>query len=166
MSSLVSLNVNGRDRQLIASPGQPLLSAVRDELGLTGAGRGCADGSCGACTILVEGVPTISCLVPVETVDGDSIRTIEGEANDQDLSAVQQAFIDEYATQCGFCTSGMIMTSTALLEGNPNPTRDDVVNSLCGNVCRCTGYEPIVQAVLSAAKSQSGPEPATPGENS
>lgn len=166
MSSLVSLNVNGRDRQLIASPGQPLLSAVRDELGLTGAGRGCADGSCGACTILVGGVPTLSCLVPVETVDGDSIRTIEGEADDHDLSAVQQAFIDEYATQCGFCTSGMIMTSTALLESNPNPSRDDVVNSLCGNVCRCTGYEPIVQAVLSAAKSHSGPGPATPGGTS
>lgn len=153
MSSLISVNVNGRDRQMVASPGQPLLSVVRDDFGLTGAGRGCADGSCGACTILVDGVPTLSCLTPVETVNGDTIRTIEGEANGQDLSPVQQAFIDEYATQCGFCTSGMIMTATALLENNPNPTRDDVVASLCGNVCRCTGYESIVKAVLSAAQA-------------
>jgi carbon-monoxide dehydrogenase small subunit len=151
MGALISLNVNGRDRQVIASAGQTLLSAVRDELGLTGAGRGCADGSCGACTLLVDGVSTLSCLVPVETVDGDSIRTIEGEADGAELTAVQQAFIDEYATQCGFCTSGMILASTALLESNPNPTRDEVVNAICGNVCRCTGYESIVQAVLTAS---------------
>jgi carbon-monoxide dehydrogenase small subunit len=151
MSTLISLDVNGKPRQLIASPGQPLLSAIRDELGLTGAGRGCADGSCGACTILVGGTPTLSCLVPVETVDGESIRTVEGEANGAELSPVQQAFIDEYATQCGFCTSGMIMASTALLEEEPDPTRDRVASALCGNVCRCTGYESIVQAVLAAA---------------
>ena len=153
MSTLISLDVNGKKRQLIASPGQLLLSAVRDELGLTGAGRGCADGSCGACTILVGGTPTLSCLVPVETVDGESIRTVEGEANGAELSPVQQAFIDEYATQCGFCTSGMIMASTALLEKEPDPTRDRVVSALCGNVCRCTGYESIVQAVLTAGQN-------------
>jgi carbon-monoxide dehydrogenase small subunit len=156
MNTLVSLNVNGRDRQVIASAGLTLLSAVRDELGLTGAGRGCADGSCGACTLLVDGTPTLSCLVPVVTVDGERIRTIEGEATDGVLSAVQQAFIDDYATQCGFCTSGMILTATALLESNPSPTRDDVNTALCGNVCRCTGYQPIVQAVLTASKATSG----------
>lgn len=156
MNTLVSLNVNGRDRQVIASAGLTLLSAVRDELGLTGAGRGCADGSCGACTLLVDGTPTLSCLVPVVTVDGERIRTIEGEATDGVLTAVQQAFIDDYATQCGFCTSGMILTATALLESNPTPTRDDVNTALCGNVCRCTGYLPIVQAVLTASKAISG----------
>jgi carbon-monoxide dehydrogenase small subunit len=156
VSILVSLNVNGRDRQVIASGGQTLLSTVRDDFGLTGAGRGCADGSCGACTLLVEGAPTLSCLVPVVTVDGSRIRTIEGEAMDGVLTAVQQAFIDDYATQCGFCTSGMILTATALLESNPTPTRDDVNSALCGNVCRCTGYSPIVQAVLSASKANSG----------
>ena len=156
MSTLVSLNVNGRDRQIIASGGQTLLTTVRDDLGLTGAGRGCADGSCGACTLLVEGTPTLSCLVPVVTVDGSRIRTIEGEATDGVLTAVQQAFIDDYATQCGFCTSGMILAATALLESNPRPTRDEVNIALCGNVCRCTGYQPIVQAVLTASKAKSG----------
>lgn len=156
MNTLVSLEVNGRDRQVIAPAGMTLLSAVRDELGLTGAGRGCADGSCGACTLLVDGTPTLSCLVPVVTVDGDSIRTIEGEATDGVLTAVQQAFIDDYATQCGFCTSGMILTATALLESNSAPTRDEVINALCGNVCRCTGYQPIVQAVLTASDAKSG----------
>lgn len=156
MNTLVSLTVNGRDRQVIAPAGMTLLSAVRDELGLTGAGRGCADGSCGACTLLVDGTPTLSCLVPVVTVDGDSIRTIEGEATDGVLTAVQQAFIDDYATQCGFCTSGMILTATALLESNSAPTRDEVINALCGNVCRCTGYQPIVQAVLTASDAKSG----------
>ena len=156
MNTVVSLNVNGRDRQVIAPAGLTLLSAVRDELGLTGAGRGCADGSCGACTLLIDGTPILSCLVPVVTVDGDRIRTIEGEATDGVLTAVQQAFIDDYATQCGFCTSGMILTATALLESNPTPTRDDVNTALCGNVCRCTGYQPIVQAVLTAAKANSG----------
>jgi carbon-monoxide dehydrogenase small subunit len=156
MSGIVSLTVNGRDRQIIASGGQTLLSTVRDDLGLTGAGRGCADGSCGACTLLVDGTPTLSCLVPVVTIDGSTIRTIEGEATDGALSEVQQAFIDDYATQCGFCTSGMILTATALLESNPTPTRDDVNNALCGNVCRCTGYRPIVQAVLTAAAARSG----------
>jgi aerobic carbon-monoxide dehydrogenase small subunit len=156
MSGIVSLTVNGRDRQIIASGGQTLLSTVRDDLGLTGAGRGCADGSCGACTLLVDGTPTLSCLVPVVTIDGSRIRTIEGEATDGALSEVQQAFIDDYATQCGFCTSGMILTATALLESNPTPTRDDVNNALCGNVCRCTGYRPIVQAVLTAAAVRSG----------
>jgi aerobic carbon-monoxide dehydrogenase small subunit len=156
MNTLVSLNVNGRERQLLAPASMTLLSAVREELGLTGAGRGCADGSCGACTLLVDGTPTLSCLVPVVTVDGDRIRTIEGEAIDGVLTSVQQAFIDDYATQCGFCTSGMILTATALLESNPTPTRDDVNNALCGNVCRCTGYQPIVQAVLTASSAMSG----------
>jgi aerobic carbon-monoxide dehydrogenase small subunit len=156
MSGIVSLNVNGRDRQVIASGGQTLLSTVRDDLGLTGVGRGCADGSCGACTLLVDGMTTLSCLVPVVTIDGSRIRTIEGEATDGVLSEVQQAFIDDYATQCGFCTSGMILAATALLESNPTPTRDDVNNAICGNVCRCTGYRPIVQAVLTAAAARSG----------
>ena len=155
MSTVVSLNVNGRDRQVIASGAQTLLATVRDDLGLTGAGRGCADGSCGACTLLVDDTPTLSCLVPVVTVEGSRIRTIEGEAIGGVLTEVQQAFIDDYATQCGFCTSGMILTATALLESNPTPTRDDVNRAICGNVCRCTGYAPIVQAVLTASTARS-----------
>ena len=155
MSTLVSLNVNGRERQVVACGALTLLSAIRDHLGLTGAGRGCADGSCGACTVLVDGLPMLSCLIPVATVADERIRTIEGEATGGALTGVQQAFIDEYATQCGFCTSGMIMTATALLESNPEPSRDDVNRALCGNVCRCTGYAPIVQAVLTASSAQS-----------
>jgi carbon-monoxide dehydrogenase small subunit len=150
--SMISLEVNGKGRQLIAPPGQSLLEALRDGVGLTAAGRGCADGSCGACTVLVNDVPMLSCLLPVETVAGESIRTLEGEATNGELTAVQESFIENYATQCGFCTSGMIMTSTALLESEPDPSRGEVVNALCGNVCRCTGYEPIIQAVLGAAE--------------
>jgi carbon-monoxide dehydrogenase small subunit len=150
-SRIVSLAVNDRQQEFIARPGTSLLTALRDALGLTAAKRGCAQGACGSCTVLLDDQAVPACLVPVETVDGSSVRTLEGVATDGELDEVQSAFLEDFATQCGFCTSGMIMTAEALLAENPEPTRADVVEAISGNVCRCTGYEPIVAAVLDAA---------------
>jgi carbon-monoxide dehydrogenase small subunit len=151
-SQIVTLTLNGAERELIARPSMTLLTALRETFGLMGAKRGCAQGGCGSCTVLLDGRPVVSCLVPVVTVDGSSVETIEGQADGERLSDVQQAFVDGFATQCGFCTPGMIMSATALLDRNPDPTRQDVIEAICGNVCRCTGYEPIINAVLDAAR--------------
>jgi carbon-monoxide dehydrogenase small subunit len=151
-SRIVSLTVNDREEELIAKAGNSLLTVLRDTLGLTAAKRGCSQGACGSCTVLLDERPVPACLVPVETVDGASVRTLEGIAADGELDEVQRAFLEDFATQCGFCTAGMIMTAEALLAGNPNPTRAEVVEAISGNVCRCTGYEPIVAAILDAAE--------------
>jgi carbon-monoxide dehydrogenase small subunit len=150
-SQVVTLRVNERSREFLASPGTSLLSSLREALGLMAAKRGCAQGGCGTCTVLLDGRPVMSCLVAVETVDGSSVQTLEGVARDGQLDEVQSAFLDGFATQCGFCTPGMIMAAEALLARNPDPTRDEVVEAISGNVCRCTGYGPIVAAILDAA---------------
>jgi len=155
-SRIVSLAVNDREHELIATPGMSLLTALRDALGLTAAKRGCAQGACGSCTVLLDSRPVPACLVPVETVDGSSVRTLEGVAAGGELDEVQSAFVEDFATQCGFCTAGMIMMAEALLAENPEPTRADVVEAISGNVCRCTGYEPIVAAILDAADRRRG----------
>jgi len=152
VSRIVSLAVNDREQEFIVHPGISLLTALRDVLGLTAAKRGCAQGACGSCTVLVDDRPVPACLVAVETVDGASVRTLEGVAADGELDEVQSAFLDDFATQCGFCTAGMIMTAEALLAERPTPTRAEVVEAISGNVCRCTGYEPIVTAILDAAE--------------
>jgi len=153
VSQLVSLTVNGAPRELIARPSTTLLAALREGLGLTGAKHGCAQGGCGSCTVLLDGEPVVSCLVPVVTVDGASVTTVEGLAEpDGRLSPLQQAFVDGYAQQCGFCTPGMLMSSCALLRRNPSPSGEEVNEALSGNVCRCTGYRSIVGAVLDAAE--------------
>lgn len=149
---IVNLKVNGVGQAFIAKPGTTLLLALREQLGLTGAKRGCSQGACGSCTVLLDGQPVVSCLIPAVTVDGADVATVEGLADGPELSDVQQAFLDGFATQCGFCTPGMIMSAEALLDRNPNPTRDEVNEAISGNVCRCTGYEPIVSAVLDAAE--------------
>jgi aerobic carbon-monoxide dehydrogenase small subunit len=151
-SRVIELTVNDEPREFLAPPGTTLLAALRETLGLTAAKRGCAQGTCGTCTVLLDGEPVMSCLVPVETIDGATVQTLEGVADpDGELDAVQAAFLEGFATQCGFCTSGMIMAAEALLDANPEPTRDDVVRAISGNVCRCTGYESIINAVLDAA---------------
>jgi carbon-monoxide dehydrogenase small subunit len=150
-SRVVNLRVNERPREFLAAPGTSLLGSLRDTLGLTAAKRGCAQGSCGTCTVLLDGRPVMACLVAVETVDGAEVRTLEGVADGDRLDEVQAAFLDGFATQCGFCTPGMIMAAEALLDRNPDPTRDDVVEAISGNVCRCTGYGPIIEAILDAA---------------
>ena len=149
---IVNLKVNGVGKTFIARPETTLLLALREHLGLTGAKRGCAQGACGSCTVLLDGEPVVSCLVPAVTIDGADVATVEGLADGPNLSDVQQAFLDGFATQCGFCTPGMIMSAEALLDRNPNPTRDEVNEAISGNVCRCTGYEPIVSAILDAAE--------------
>jgi carbon-monoxide dehydrogenase small subunit len=126
---------------------------VRESRGLTAAKRGCGQGTCGTCTVLLDGQPVMSCLVPVETIDGASVKTLEGvKGADGELDPLQAAFLEGFATQCGFCTSGMIMAAEGLLAENPDPSREDVVRAISGNVCRCTGYESIINAILDAAQ--------------
>jgi carbon-monoxide dehydrogenase small subunit len=155
-SRVIELTVNEEPREFLATPGSTLLSTLRETLGLTAAKRGCAQGTCGTCTVLLDGEPVMSCLVPVETIDGATVQTLEGVTRaDGELDAVQAAFLEGFATQCGFCTSGMIMAAEGLLAENPDPSRDDVVRAISGNVCRCTGYESIINAVLDAAARRS-----------
>ena len=149
---ILDLAVNGAERQVLALPGATLLDTLRAE-GLTGTRRGCDQGACGACTVLVDGRPMMSCLLPVETIEGARIDTIEGLTPAQGLHPIQAAFLEGFATQCGFCTSGMIMAGQALLAENPDPSREDVVRAISGNVCRCTGYESIINAILKAAEA-------------
>jgi aerobic carbon-monoxide dehydrogenase small subunit len=151
-STVVTLTVNAQDAEFLAKPGTTLLTALRETLGLTAAKRGCAQGTCGSCAVIVDGRIVPSCLIPVETISGAEVRTLEGLASGNELSPVQEAFIDGFATQCGYCTAGMLMSATALLAENPEPTRDDVVRAISGNVCRCTGYEAIVEAILDGAR--------------
>ncbi len=148
---IVELTINGAERQMLVLPGTTLLDTLRDE-GLTGTRRGCDQGACGACTVLVDGRPMMSCLLPVETIEGAQVRTIEGLTPTEGLHPIQDAFLEGFATQCGFCTSGMIMATAGLLADNPDPTREDAVRAISGNICRCTGYAAIIDAVLDAAE--------------
>jgi carbon-monoxide dehydrogenase small subunit len=152
-SRLIELTVNEEPREFLVPPGTTLLNALRDQLGLKAAKRGCAQGTCGTCTCLLDGEAVMSCLVPVETVQGAEVKTLEGVTRaDGSLDELQSAFVDNFATQCGFCTSGMIMAAESLLAVDPDPSREDVIRAISGNVCRCTGYESIVTAILDAAK--------------
>lgn len=152
MKQLLKLRVNGHDYEIFTEPWKLLLEVLREELNLTGAKLGCCSGYCGACTVLIDGKPVKSCLVLARQAIGKEITTIEGLSGDGQLHPVQQAFIEYFAVQCGFCTPGMILSSKALLDVNPNPTEEEVKMALVGNLCRCTGYVKIVEAVLAAAK--------------
>ena len=152
-SSVIELEVNGEEQEFIAKPGTTLLAVLREQLGLMATKRGCEVGTCGSCTCHVDGDAVMSCLIPVETINGATVKTLEGTTPVDGLSPLQQAFLDGFATQCGFCTSGMIMAAEALLAENPDPTREEVVTAISGNVCRCTGYESIINAILTAAKA-------------
>ena len=147
------LNLNGRRVRVSVSPDRSLLSVLRDELDMTGAKYGCGEGQCGACTVLLNGVAIRSCITPVRAAAGKQITTIEGlEANGK-LHPLQEAFIEECAMQCGYCTPGMIMSGVALLRKNPNPNEEEIVSSMQGNICRCGTYGRIVAAVGRAAKT-------------
>lgn len=148
----ISLTVNGDAYGVHVEPHQTLLDVLRDELGLTGTNRGCNQGDCGACTVLVDGKAMNSCLVLAVDADGSAITTIEGLARGGRLHPLQQAFIDEGAVQCGYCTPGMIMTAAALLDANPEPTDEQIRAGIEGNLCRCTGYESIVRAIRAAGR--------------
>jgi len=149
--SVVSLTINGAERQMLVAPGTTLLDALRENQGLTGTRRGCEQGGCGSCTVLVDGRAMMSCLLPVETLEDARVETIEGMTPPQGLHPIQEAFLEGFATQCGFCTSGMIMAAAGLLSRNLDPTREDAIRAISGNICRCTGYEAIIDAVLDAA---------------
>jgi aerobic-type carbon monoxide dehydrogenase small subunit (CoxS/CutS family) len=147
----LELTVNGASRTIVTDPGRPLLDVLREDLGLTGTKYGCGEGQCRACTVLVGGRPALSCLTPVSRAAGASIVTIEGLAAGGVLHPVQQAFLEEGAMQCGYCVPGMILTAVALLEANPNPTADQIVAAMNGNLCRCCGYPRIIAALRRAA---------------
>ncbi len=149
---IIHLTVNGQPRELAVEPHWTLLETVREELGLTGSKEGCGTGDCGACSMIVDGRLITSCLMLALEADGSEVLTIEGLARNGELHPVQQAFIDCGGVQCGFCTPGMIMASKALLERNARPSLDDVRLGLAGNLCRCTGYAKIYEAVLAAAE--------------
>jgi carbon-monoxide dehydrogenase small subunit len=147
----ISCRVNGTDVTIDGHPMMRLLDALRLELRLTGTKEGCGEGECGACAVTIDGALVNSCLVPILQVAGADIRTIEAVAADGALHAVQQAFITHGGAQCGICTPGMVLAAVSLLERNPNPTPDDIRAALAGNLCRCTGYARIVEAVVAAA---------------
>jgi len=147
----VTITVNGVRRQLGVRAGETLLQTLREQLELTGTKEGCVEGECGSCTVLVDGQPVDSCLLVAATVDGCEVRTVEGLSTGDKLGPLQQAFLDHGAVQCGFCTPGFLMTLTALVENNPSPTPNDVREAIVGNICRCTGYQQMVEAVVAAA---------------
>ncbi|MBE0618621.1 MAG: (2Fe-2S)-binding protein [Proteobacteria bacterium] len=155
MKTLITLTVNGEDFEVPVSPTDFLVDVIRDRVGLTGTKRGCGIGDCGACTVLVDGRPVLSCLTLAVACQGKRVTTIEGLADTKRggrLHPVQRAFVEGGAIQCGFCTPGMILSSVALLERIPNPTAEDIKAGLAGNLCRCTGYVKILEAVHRAAE--------------
>jgi carbon-monoxide dehydrogenase small subunit len=153
MKVMIQLSVNGILYKCeVADPTRTVLQVIREDLGLTGTKSGCERGECGACTVLVDGLAINSCLMPAIEAEGKEILTIEGLARDGQLHPLQEKFIELGAIQCGFCTPGMIMTAKTLLDRNPKPTEEEVRREITGNYCRCTGYDKIVEAILSAAE--------------
>ncbi len=156
MAGPIHTQINGKSRIFNSDPATSVLYALREELGLTGTKYGCGEGQCGACTILVNGTPRRSCQLSVRDAEGKSIVTIEGFEHNGQLHPVQQAFLDQGAFQCAYCTSGMIVSSAALLQKNSNPSEADIVQALQGNICRCGTHPRIVAAVQKAAETMRG----------
>jgi carbon-monoxide dehydrogenase small subunit len=148
---LITLNINGERHEISVRPRIMLIEVIRDTVGLTGTKGSCASGTCGACTVLLSGRPVLSCITLAVECDGKEVRTVEDLAQGGKLSALQEAFLDQGAVQCGFCTPGMLMSATALLERNDKPSLTQIKKALEGNLCRCTGYNAIVDAVLQAS---------------
>ena len=157
-TQLVSLCINGEWREVAVRPRITLVEAIRDSIGLTGTKASCETGTCGACTVLLDGRPVLACITLAVECDGMEVRTVEGLAEGEKLSPLQEAFLDRGAVQCGFCTSGMLMSASALLERDPKPDREAINKALEGNLCRCTGYNGIVDAVLQASGQAVEPE--------
>jgi carbon-monoxide dehydrogenase small subunit len=153
---IIQLKVNGEEYEVAVAPNRTLLEVLRDDLYLTGTKEGCGEGACGTCTVLLDGKPVRSCLTLAIEVQGREITTIEGLASMGKLHPVQRAFVEYGAIQCGFCAPGMILTTKALLDENPNPTEQEARQAISGNVCRCTGYAKIVEAMLKAAETVRG----------
>jgi carbon-monoxide dehydrogenase small subunit len=151
----IQLTLNGDERAEFVETGSTLLKALREKFGDTSPKGGCHQGTCGACSVIVDGELRLSCLTLAETCQDHTVETTAGLATDGVMHPLQRAFLDGFAAQCGFCTPGMLMAAKALLDQNPDPSRDEVVEAISGNICRCTGYEPIIKAVLSAARANS-----------
>ena len=153
MKRAIELNVNGDTHEVLVSPNNTLLEVLRDKLGLMGTKRGCDLGACGACTVLIDGEAYLSCIMLAVDARGKEIVTIEGLAEGKELHPLQQAFVEKGALQCGFCTPGMILTAKAILDEEAHPTEEVIKKKMAGNLCRCTGYKKIVEAILSVAGS-------------
>ncbi len=154
----VQMILNGEERAEFADSGMTLLKFLRDKIGDLSVKGGCLQGTCGTCTVLVDGEPRLACITLVEDCCSTSVETVVGLSPNGELHPLQQALLDHFAAQCGFCTPGMLMAAKALLDANPHPDRREVEDALSGNICRCTGYEPIIRAILAASRS------GTPGD--
>jgi len=152
----ISFNLNGEDVSIETKPNKRLLDMLREDFKLTGVKEGCAEGECGACTVIVNGKAVTSCLILAPQVDGCSVITIEGLSKDGKLDSIQEAFLEAGAVQCGFCTPGMILSAKVLLDNNPKPTEEEIKTAISGNLCRCTGYKKIIEAIQVAAKKREG----------
>jgi aerobic-type carbon monoxide dehydrogenase small subunit (CoxS/CutS family) len=153
MNASLQLILNGKPQSVATDPRRTLLEVLREDLALTGTKYGCGEGQCRACTVLIDGKPVRSCLTEINAVEGRTVETIEGLAQDGELHPVQRAFLKEGAMQCGYCVPGMILTAVGLLKRNPTPNRDQIIEALNGNICRCCGYVNIILAVKRAAQS-------------
>jgi aerobic carbon-monoxide dehydrogenase small subunit len=154
MKTVVNLEVNGEPREALTDTRDTLLQLLRDRLGLTGTKEGCSNGNCGSCTVLLDGEPICACLMLAAEAEGACITTIEGVANGNTLHPVQAALIKTGGTQCGFCTPGVVLSAVALLDRNPSPTEHEIRHAIAGNICRCTGYGKIVEAVALVASER------------
>ena len=155
-SKIVSFTLNGRETEVMVKPLTTLQAVLRDQLGEMATKEGCKQGGCGSCIVLVGGQPVNSCLLPVEDIAGQPVTTLDGLTPLEGLHPLQQAFLDNAATQCGYCTPGMILVAKALLDRSTSPSRAEIAEALSGNVCRCTGYEPIARAIEAAAQQLGG----------
>jgi carbon-monoxide dehydrogenase small subunit len=153
---IVNFNLNGRNVDVMVPPLTTLQTLLRKDMDYTATKSGCKQGSCGSCTVLLNGEPMLACLLPVEDIEGQDVLTLEGLMDNGELHPIQETFFESFAIQCGYCTPGMIMVSKALLDNNSNPSREEIVEALTGNYCRCTGYEPIIRAVDKSAQRMIG----------
>ena len=158
----IRMKVNGQWREAETTPDRLLIDLLREEFGLTGTKKGCGEGECGACTVILNGRTALACLIPAAKAEGADILTIEGLTPERGLHPIQQAFQDEGAVQCGYCTPGMVMTAKVLLDGNPCPTEAEIKRAISGNICRCTGYTKIVAAISRGAAVLRGETPVPP----
>ena len=156
MKTLLTCSVNGEERAVLADTRDTLLELLRDRLGLTGTKEGCSNGNCGTCTVLMDGVPINACLVLAVEVPGRSVTTIEGLSAGDELHPLQQALVEHGGTQCGFCTPGIVLAAKALLDQNPRPSEAQIRHAIAGNLCRCTGYGKIVEAIAAVAEGRTG----------
>jgi aerobic carbon-monoxide dehydrogenase small subunit len=152
----IQFRLNGQDRAAFVDAGDNLLNTLRRSMGDFSPKYGCGQGTCGVCTVMIDGEPHLSCLMLAVACEGRTVETAAGLADGPDLHPLQAAFMEHFAAQCGFCTPGMLVAAKALLDRNPSPTRDEVVEAIAGNICRCTGYEPIINAILDAAGRRGG----------